>query len=275
MAKLINGQAALISLANGAAIQYLNAGQWQSAELCTAIEFLQDRFEFRVAPKLITIGGMEIEAPETEAPPASGRYFIPNLADLDLYLEDEPAPVMEDEDPSLQVKKPRQRKKQNTVEPVAESVPAEPANDTAEFFTPPAVEFDEPQPTNLDSDAVPEQAPNAPELSRVDKLLDDIANAKTSAQVELIYNRYTHGLSDEDTQAIKDAGIKRYNALIDLECVVSEPEQPTLEERIKACTTLDVLYALIPEIEGLEASPKGKMYALYTKRRVALMDGAS
>lgn len=87
MTKFITGPQALIALGHGATIQCIRDGQWTSAGDCTVNEFLQDCFEFRIAPKLIRIGNMEIEAPETEAPPASESYYIPNLADVRLYRE--------------------------------------------------------------------------------------------------------------------------------------------------------------------------------------------
>ncbi|RYY79959.1 MAG: hypothetical protein EOO69_04655 [Moraxellaceae bacterium] len=337
MKKLINGQDALIALANGSDVQCLHNGQWQSALTCTAVGFLKNAFEFRIAPKMIKIGNVEIEAPETEAPPASGRYYIPNLADIRLYREvywhntnynqanlkygvihlspenaeahakalilasggsldevvptepaatepaptgpvpdpedpladmnmDEPTPVMEDENPPAPEKKPRQRKKQNSVEPVADIAPAEPTNDTAEFVTPPAVEFEEPQPADLDSDAVTEQPASSTELSRVDKLVGQITNAKTVGEVTTIFTRYTIGLSAADYKIVSDAIVNRHKELAD-----SEPEPPSLAEHIKASQTIPELSALVPEIMGLDIQVMSSMETIYNQRRAELL----
>ena len=38
-----------------------------------------DGFEYRLAPRTIMIGDMEVPAPETEAPPSNTVYWIPNI----------------------------------------------------------------------------------------------------------------------------------------------------------------------------------------------------
>lgn len=337
MKKLINGQDALIALANGSDVQCLRDGQWQSALTCTAVGFLKNAFEFRIAPKLIKIGGVEIEAPETEPLTAGENYYTPSLtgkdlfvpvtwldqvrdfnnlkrgivnlspenaiaqakalimasggildepaaltiatidpedplAGLDLSLDmdvdaDEPPPVEEHEDRPTPEKKTRTRK--TNIKQVADTAPAEPANDTAEFVAPPAVEFDEPQPTDLDSDAAQEQTTSAAELSRVDKLLDQIVKSKTGDELNTIIMRYTTGLSEADYQIVNDAAIKRRGELVPH--LLVEPEPPSLAERIKASQTIPDLAALVPEIMGLDIQIISNMETIYNQRRAELL----
>ncbi len=63
--KLISGKEALIALANGEDVQLkVNGDQdWKTAENCVVGHFLQDSFEFRLAPRTITINGIEVPAP--------------------------------------------------------------------------------------------------------------------------------------------------------------------------------------------------------------------
>ena len=64
MTELISGKEALIALANGEKVQWMNGdcfqdvtAQWQ---LC---EFLHPSFKFRLKPRTITINGIEVPAP--------------------------------------------------------------------------------------------------------------------------------------------------------------------------------------------------------------------
>lgn len=336
MSKFITGPEALIALANGSDIQCLRDGQWQSALTCTAVGFLKNDFEFRIAPKLIKIGNVEIEAPENQTPPAGAKYYVTDLvlpgyhyiftwhntdhdlaklrrgvvhlspenaiaqakalilasggvlddvvptepaatepaptgpvpaedplSDLDM---DEPPPPPEHENPPAPEKKRRQPKKQNSVEPVADTAPAELANDTAEFVTPPAIEFDEPQPVDL-----------APVLSeRMAILLEQVANAKTGAEIITIKMRYTHGLAPSEIAELRDAMARRNRELMaftpqESAPVVQQPERLSMAERIKASHSLRELAALVPEMDLLDHQIAGKMGQIYEQRRQELL----
>lgn len=358
MSKFITGPEALIALANGSDIQCLRDGQWQSALTCTAVGFLKNDFEFRIAPKLIKIGSVEIEAPETEPLAIGTPYYTTSLTGKAKYMTsvkwsdhemdfrrlcrriihlsaenaiahakalilasggvlddvvptepaatepaptgpvpalgqiqrqiaaepaptgpvadpedplsdldmDEPPPPPEHENPPAPEKKRRQPKKQNSVEPVADTAPAELANDTAEFVTPPAIEFDEPQPVDL-----------APVLSeRMAILLEQVANAKTGAEIITIKMRYTHGLAPSEIAELRDAMARRNRELMALTPqesapVVQQPERLSMAERIKASHSLRELAALVPEMDLLDHQIAGKMGQIYEQRRQELL----
>jgi len=73
--KLISGKEALIALGNGEDVQLkVNGDQdWKTAENCVVGHFLQDSFEFRLAPRTITINGIEVPAPFE--PKVGEKYF--------------------------------------------------------------------------------------------------------------------------------------------------------------------------------------------------------
>ena len=42
-------------------------------------------YSFRIAPKTILVNGVEVPAPEKEAPPVDTEYFVPHCLDRDAY----------------------------------------------------------------------------------------------------------------------------------------------------------------------------------------------
>lgn len=71
--KLISGKDALIALANGEEVQWMNGERFQDVtdqwQLC---EFSHPSFKFRLKPRTITINGIEVPAPFE---PKEGEYF--------------------------------------------------------------------------------------------------------------------------------------------------------------------------------------------------------
>lgn len=65
MSKLISGKEALIALANGNEVEYLNNfKQWDKATIAIPVmDILDDNFEFRLKPRTITLNGIEVPAP--------------------------------------------------------------------------------------------------------------------------------------------------------------------------------------------------------------------
>lgn len=44
-----------------------------------------DSVEFRIAPRTILVNGVEVPAPEKEAPADGAEYFVPHVLDIDEY----------------------------------------------------------------------------------------------------------------------------------------------------------------------------------------------
>lgn len=67
--KLISGKDALIALANGQDVEYMDTSNtfkslgWGNAFGLETNLFFSDRFKFRLAPRTITINGIEVPAP--------------------------------------------------------------------------------------------------------------------------------------------------------------------------------------------------------------------
>lgn len=84
MTKLISGKEALIALANGQDVEYMDTSNtfkslgWGNAFGLETNLFFSDRFKFRLAPRTITINGIEVPAP-----------FKPKEGDLYWYISPE------------------------------------------------------------------------------------------------------------------------------------------------------------------------------------------
>ena len=64
MTNLISGKEALIALANGESVEFLNNGDWGDVgEMIILNHFTQDSFKFRLKPRTITLNGIEVPAP--------------------------------------------------------------------------------------------------------------------------------------------------------------------------------------------------------------------
>lgn len=69
MTNLIRGKEALIALANGQDVQYMDTSNtfkslgWSNAFGLETNLFFSDRFKFRIKPRTITINGIEVPAP--------------------------------------------------------------------------------------------------------------------------------------------------------------------------------------------------------------------
>ena len=69
MTKLISGKEALIALANGQDVEYMDTSNtfkslgWSNAFGLETNLFFSDRFKFRLKPRTITINGIEVPAP--------------------------------------------------------------------------------------------------------------------------------------------------------------------------------------------------------------------
>ena len=67
MSNLISGKEALMALANGETVEYLDVKEWFSVnefiENWAVIEFLSGEHKFRLKPKTISINGVEVPAP--------------------------------------------------------------------------------------------------------------------------------------------------------------------------------------------------------------------
>ena len=64
--KLISGKEALIALANGENVEYMDTSEylgWSNAFGLGTNLFFLDRFKFRLKPRTITINGIEVPAP--------------------------------------------------------------------------------------------------------------------------------------------------------------------------------------------------------------------
>ena len=69
MSELISGKEALIAMANGQDVQYMDTSNtfkslgWSNAFGLETNLFFSDRFKFRLKPRIITINGIEAPAP--------------------------------------------------------------------------------------------------------------------------------------------------------------------------------------------------------------------
>lgn len=83
MTKLLSGKEALIALANGEDVEYMDTSNtfkslgWSNAFGLETNLFFSDRFKFRLKPHTITINGIEIPAP-----------FEPKEGEIYWYLTD-------------------------------------------------------------------------------------------------------------------------------------------------------------------------------------------
>lgn len=185
---------------------------------------------------------------------------------------DMPPPVLEHEDKPATEKKRRTNRKTAAVEPVAdlpvEAVPVdtvEPEPETpADFVTPEAVQFDEPQPEDLE-----------PVLSeRMVILLEHVKNATTGAQIISLKMGYTHGLTPSEMATLESAMASRTREL--MAYTPSEPipvQQPklSLAERIKASRSIEELRSFFDEIDGLDPISRDRMADVYDARRKELV----
>lgn len=78
MSELISGKEALRALADGKQVEYLYGDQWLSCvgEQVLITAFTGDKFKFRIKPRTIMIGDMEVPAP-----------FEPNSVDHFYYID--------------------------------------------------------------------------------------------------------------------------------------------------------------------------------------------
>ncbi len=85
--KLISGKEALIALANGESVEYMDTSDtfeslgWSNAFGLGTNLFFLDRFKFRLKPPTITINGIEVPAPFE--PKVGEKYWF--IADYTLY----------------------------------------------------------------------------------------------------------------------------------------------------------------------------------------------
>lgn len=63
MSNLISGKEALIALANGETIQFKSDRTWSDVTHMLIMTMLNDVFEFRLKPKTIMLGNIEVPAP--------------------------------------------------------------------------------------------------------------------------------------------------------------------------------------------------------------------
>lgn len=90
MSDLISGKEALIALANGQDVQYMNTSNtfkflgWSNAFGLETNLFFSDRFKFRLKARTITINGIEVPAP-FEPKEGDICFIIDTVQDEDFY----------------------------------------------------------------------------------------------------------------------------------------------------------------------------------------------
>lgn len=131
---------------------------------------------------------------------------------------------------------------------------SEPAPQAAPTTTPDSFEEDTAQ---------PEQVASQPE--RVEKLLVDINQAKSAAELTTLSSRYMNGLNNADVNTLKNAMGKRSRELMN-PAPQAELEKPSLAARMQACTDSNDLSILSTEIEFLDPAIRDAMWQVYEKR---------
>ena len=92
MTKLISGKEALIALANGQDVEYMDTSNtfkslgWSNAFGLGTNLFFSDRLKFRLAPRTITINGIEVPAPFE--PKMNQKYFYLYTENMSGYGND-------------------------------------------------------------------------------------------------------------------------------------------------------------------------------------------
>ena len=84
--KLISGKDALIALANGEDVEFLNKGDWGGVgEMIILKHFTQDSFKFRLKPRTITINSIEVPAPFEPCVEDDCRVYVIDTRNVNGY----------------------------------------------------------------------------------------------------------------------------------------------------------------------------------------------